>query len=126
MGLKNKTLIGGWLLMASKVYRRQNLSCRFEYCLYQECKIKRQTSYNYRNLYKLMSVAPKLMSCRVNTAYFFKTVKFFLNILMKKHRHPGNMRFLVHVKIVFLTFLENLLLILIKFLYFADSPAEVK
>ena len=56
MGLKNKTLIGGWLLTASKVYRRQNLSCRFEYWLYQECKIKRQTSYNYRNLYKLMSL----------------------------------------------------------------------
>ena len=29
MGLKNKTQIGGWLLIASKVYRRQNLSCRF-------------------------------------------------------------------------------------------------
>ena len=71
MGLENKTLIGGWLLMASKVYKRQNLSCRFEDWLYEECKIKRQTSYNYRNLYKLMSVAPKLMNCRVNTTYFF-------------------------------------------------------
>ena len=30
MGLKNKTLIGGWILITSKVYRRQNLSCRFE------------------------------------------------------------------------------------------------
>ena len=71
MGLKNKTLIGGWLLMASKVYKRQNLSCRFEDWLYEECKIKRQTNYNYRNLYKLMSAAPKLMNCRVNTTYFF-------------------------------------------------------
>ena len=34
-------------------------------------------------------------------------MKFFLNILMKKHKHPGNMHFFVHVKIVFLT-LENL------------------
>ena len=71
MGLENKTLIGGWLLMASKVYKRQNLSCRFEDWLYEECKIKRQTNYNYRNLYKLMSVAPKLMNCRVNTTCFF-------------------------------------------------------
>ena len=30
MSLRNKSLIGSWLLMASKVYRRQNLSCRFE------------------------------------------------------------------------------------------------
>ena len=27
MCLKNKTLIGGWILIASKVYRRENLSC---------------------------------------------------------------------------------------------------
>ena len=58
--------------MASKVYRRQNLSCRFEDWLYEQCRIKRQTSYNYRNLFKLMSVAPKLMNCRVNVTYFFK------------------------------------------------------
>ena len=30
MSLKNKSLIGGWLIMASKVYRHQNLSCRFK------------------------------------------------------------------------------------------------
>ena len=30
MGLKNKILIGGWILIILKVYRRQNLSCRFE------------------------------------------------------------------------------------------------
>ena len=29
MGLKNKSLIGGWLLMVANIYRRQNLSCRF-------------------------------------------------------------------------------------------------
>ena len=44
MGLKNKSLYGGWLLMASKVYKRQNLSCRFEDWLYEQCRIKRQTS----------------------------------------------------------------------------------
>ena len=27
MGLKNETLIGGWILITSKVYRCQNLSC---------------------------------------------------------------------------------------------------
>ena len=65
MSLKNKCLIDGWILMASKVYRRENLSYRFEDWLYCMCKIKRQASYNYRNLFKLMN-------CRVNTTYFVK------------------------------------------------------
>ena len=73
MGLKNKSLIGGWLLMAAKIYRRQNLSCRgFEDWLYEKCRIKRQTYYNYRNLNRLMSIAPKLMNCRVNVTFFKK------------------------------------------------------
>ena len=72
MGLKNKTVIGGWILITSKVCRRQNLSCRFEDWLYAESRIKRQTSYNYRNLYKLMSIAPNLMNCKVDVSYFFK------------------------------------------------------
>ena len=49
MSLKNKTLIDGWILIASKVYRHENLSCRFQDWLYKECRIRRQTSYNYRN-----------------------------------------------------------------------------
>ena len=72
MGLKNKSLIGGWLLMVGNIDRRQNLSYRFEDWLYEQCRIKRQTSYNYRNLYKLMSFAPKLMNFKVNTTYLFK------------------------------------------------------
>ena len=36
--LKNKTLMGGWILIASKVYRHENLPGRFEDLLYQECK----------------------------------------------------------------------------------------
>ena len=104
MSLKNKSLIGGWLLMASKVYRHQNLSCRFEDWLYEQCRIKRQTSYNYRNLFKVMSVAPRLMNCRVNVTYYFKNHEILLNVFLM-HKHPGNMSFFVHVKIVFLTFL---------------------
>ena len=30
MSLKNKFLFGAWILMASKVYRGENLSCRFK------------------------------------------------------------------------------------------------
>ena len=46
ISLKNKCLFGGWILMASKLYRKQNLPDRFEDCLYRLCKVKRQTSYN--------------------------------------------------------------------------------
>ena len=51
MDLKIKTLIGGWLLMALKIYRCQNLSCRFEDWLYEEYKIKRQTSYDFTEIF---------------------------------------------------------------------------
>ena len=102
--MKNQCLFGGWILMAPKVYRRENLSCKFEGWLYCLCKRKSQASYNYRNLFKLMIVAPKLM----NTTYF--VTKSSCNILMNRtHRRPGNMCFLAHVKIVFLT-LQNQLL----------------
>ena len=41
-----------------------------------------------------MSVAPKMMDCRVNTTYFVKNHEFFKNILKKmKNRYPGNMSF---------------------------------
>ena len=39
MSLKNKFLIGGWILMASKIYRREDyLSYGFEDWLYCLCK----------------------------------------------------------------------------------------
>ena len=50
MSLKNKCLFGGWILMASKLYRKKNLSYRFEDWLCRLCKVKRQASYTYRNL----------------------------------------------------------------------------
>ena len=32
----------------------------------------KKTIYNYKNLYKLMRLAPKLLNCRVNMTYFAK------------------------------------------------------
>ena len=71
--------------------------------------MKRQTSYNYRNLYKLMNVAPKLMNCRVNTTYFLKIHEILFKYFYEETQYPGNMLFFVQVKIVFFA-LENLLL----------------
>ena len=67
ISLKNKCLFGGCFLMASKLYRKENLPDRFEDWLYRLCKLKRQGSYNYRNLFKLMNAAPKLINCKINT-----------------------------------------------------------
>ena len=63
MSLKNKSLFGGWISIASKTHRHvkiikmKNLPHQFEDWIYRECKIKKQTIYNDKNIYKLMSVA---------------------------------------------------------------------
>ena len=76
MSLKNKALLGGWISTAAKVFRRkknilgENLPGRFEDWTYGECQMKKQTSYNNKNLYKLMKIALELMNCRVNITCF--------------------------------------------------------
>ena len=79
MRLKDKCLFGGWILMALKLYRKDNLSYRFEDWLYRLCKVKRQASYNYRNLFKLMSTDPKPINCRISATYFVKNHEILLN-----------------------------------------------
>ena len=76
-----------------KVFRRKNmrgknLSSRFDDWMFRECKIKKQSIYNYKNLYKLMRIAPKLLNGRVNMTYFVKKPDILLIVLMKtKNRH---------------------------------------
>ena len=59
-------------------HRRRNFSSRFEDWLCCLCKMKMQTSYNYRNLFELISVAPKLMNCRVSTTNFIRNYEILL------------------------------------------------
>ena len=90
MGLKNKSLIVGWLIMAAKTFRRQNLLCPFEDWLYENWGIKRQTTYNYRNLHKLMSIAPKLMYfvfVKAVNHLFTKVCSVGIFVKTHKHRH---------------------------------------
>ena len=60
MTLKNKVLLGGWILTASKVFRRnknthgKNLPGRSENCMLKESKIEKQSIHKFKNLYKLM------------------------------------------------------------------------
>ena len=78
MSLKNKVLMGGLISTAVRVFRCnknmlvENLPHRFENWMYKECGIKKQTIYNYKNLDKLMRLAPKLLNCRVNLTFFKK------------------------------------------------------
>ena len=84
MSLKNKVLFGGWISIVAKAYRhdkiinKKDLPHRFEDWIYRENKIKKQTIYNHRYLYKLMSVAPKLLKSQVNMAYFIKNYELLL------------------------------------------------
>ena len=71
MMLKNKVLLGGCIVTASKGFRRdkmhgKNLPGRFDDWKLKECRIKKQSIYNYKNLYKLMRITPRLLNCRVN------------------------------------------------------------
>ena len=77
MTLKNKVLLAGWVLTVTKVFRRdkmrgKDLPNRFEDWMLRECGMKKQTIYNYKNLCKLMIIAPKLFNCLVNITYFVK------------------------------------------------------
>ena len=85
MSLKNKVLMGGWISTAARVFRRdknilgENLPGRFEDWMYRECGIKKQPIYNYKNLYKLMRLALKLLNCRVNMTFFAKSHEILFN-----------------------------------------------
>ena len=76
MILKNKVLLGGWISMAARVFRSEknmrgeNLLGRFEDWMHKNCGMKKQTTYNYKNLYKLMKMTPRLTNCRVTRTYF--------------------------------------------------------
>ena len=70
--------------MAPKLCREENLPHIFQDWLYRLCKVKRQASYNYRNLFKLMSAAPKLINCKINAMYFVKNHE----ILLKYFNEP--------------------------------------
>ena len=49
----------------------------------QKCEIKKQTTFNHKNLYKLMRSAPKLMNCRVNITYFVKDHEILMNLVLR-------------------------------------------
>ena len=98
MSLRNKALFGGWIAVARMVYKRdkliegKNLPQRFDYWMDKEFKIKKQTIYDYLNLYDLMSVAPKLLNCRVNMTYFVKNYEILMTyfksrLIAWKHQH---------------------------------------
>ena len=101
--LKNKALLGGWISTAAQVFRREknirgeNLPGRFEDWIYREHGMKKQTSYNYKDLYKLMKIAPKLMNCRVYMTCFVLNHDILFNYFSEgnekqrwKHSIPCN------------------------------------
>ena len=70
---------------------------RFEDWMYKECEMKKQTTYNYKNLYKFMKIAPKPTNCRVNMKYFLLNHDILFNYFNEeneeqpwKHSVPCN------------------------------------
>ena len=78
MSLRNKSLFGSWIAVAKRVYKHDKfvkgvgLPQRFHYWMDKEFMIKKQTIYDYTRLYKLMSIALKLLNCQVSMSYFVK------------------------------------------------------
>ena len=75
-------LLGGWASTAAKAFRREKNRGepgQFEDWMERECGMKKQTIYNYINLYKLMRIAPKLMNYRVNMTYFIQYHENLMN-----------------------------------------------
>ena len=98
MSLRNKALFGGWIAVARMAYKRdkvtkgKNLPQRFDCWMDKEFKIKKQTICEYIDLYELMSVAPKLLNCRVNMTYFAKNHEVLMTYFKSrqiawKHQH---------------------------------------
>ena len=95
MSLMNKALLGGWISTFAKVFRREkdirgeNLPGRFEDWMYEECGMKKQTIYNYKNLYKLMRIARKLMNCRANMTYFVLNHDILFNYINEENEEQS-------------------------------------
>ena len=50
----------------------------------KECKIEKQSMYNYKNLYKIMKIALKLLICQANKTYFVKNHNILLNYFQEE------------------------------------------
>ena len=84
MTLKNKVLLGGGFQQQRKCL--DAIKCVEKICLIdlkigclESVESKKQTMLNYKNLYKLMIIAPKLFNCRVNMTDFVKNHDILLN-----------------------------------------------
>ena len=92
MSLRNKALFGGWISVTRMVYKRdeliegKNLPQQFDNWMYEEFKINKQRIYDYINLYELMSVARKLLNCRVNMIYFVKNHEILMTYFKSKEQ----------------------------------------
>ena len=95
MSLKNNTLFGEWLLNACRPYKyiKNDSPQRFDEWGYKECGIRKQTIYNYINLYKLMHIAPKQCGCQVNMTYFIKNYKSLMTYFQNEGQIPWKHQF---------------------------------
>ena len=77
--LKNACLLGGWLCIAFKIYRKEiylfknvDLPRTFEKWININFNISKTRSCTYRNLAKLVKMVPKLIHCRVSVSFLME------------------------------------------------------
>ena len=99
VSLKNKVLLGfGYqqqqkYLDVTKMCMEKNLPGQFEEWMYRESRIKKQIIFNYKNLYKLMRIALKLMNCRVSMTYLVKNHQILINHFEENKEQPWKHNF---------------------------------
>ena len=64
---------------------RENLPGRFEHWMHRECGMKKHANCNYKNLFKLIKIAPKLMNCRVSMTYFLINYDILFNYFSREN-----------------------------------------
>ena len=97
MTLKNKVLLVGGFQQQRKCL--DAIKCVEKICLIdlkigclESVESKKQTMLNYKNLYKLMIIAPKLFNCRVNITHFVKKHDILLNYFQEiEEQTPWNL-----------------------------------
>ena len=75
-------------LDVTKMCMEKNLPGQFEEWMYRESRIKKQIIFNYKNLYKLMRIALKLMNCRVSMTYLVKNYQILINHFEENKEQP--------------------------------------
>ena len=82
--LRNAYNFGKWLNVARKVFQREKvlkqkkLQKTFAIYVKEIANISKQTQWNYKQIYKLIEKAPKIMKCQIKYVYLIQKNKILM------------------------------------------------